>query len=89
MTLDDLEIDIHLVKEGVVLSPDSHSSEKFIHGIKVLMAKNYVDNLGEYVRKGMREKAEQGYWPTVAPVGYLERSFRQVEWADDSDIDKD
>ena len=47
MTLDDLEIDIHLVKEGVVLSPDSHSSEKFIHGIKVLMAKNYVDNLGE------------------------------------------
>ena len=41
------------------------------HGIKVLMAKNYIDNLGEEVRKGMIEKARQGRWPTVAPVGYV------------------
>ena len=41
-----------------------------MHGIKVLMAKNYIDNLGEEVRKGMIEKARQGHWPTVAPVGY-------------------
>jgi len=39
--------------------------------IKVLMAKNYVDNLSEEVKKGLREKAEQGHWPTVAPVGYV------------------
>jgi hypothetical protein len=58
------------VKENVVLSEDSRSSEKFMHGIKVLMAKNYIDNLGEEVRKGMIEKARQGHWPTVAPVGY-------------------
>ena len=35
------------------------------------MAKNYIDNLGEEVRKGMIEKAGQGHWPTVAPVGYV------------------
>ncbi len=29
-TLDDFDIDVHLVKEGVVLSPDSKSSEKFM-----------------------------------------------------------
>ena len=40
--LDDLDLDIHLVKEGQVLSRDSRSSEKFMHGIKVLMAKNYI-----------------------------------------------
>jgi len=28
----------------------------------------------EEVRKGMREKAEQGHWPTVAHVGYLNNS---------------
>ena len=71
VTIDDLKIDIHFVKENVILSPDSHSSEKFMHGIKVLMAKNYVDNLGEEVRKGMREKAEQGIPPNRAPLGYL------------------
>jgi site-specific DNA recombinase len=34
------------------------------------MAKNYIDNLSEEARKGMREKAEQGLWPTFAPLGY-------------------
>jgi site-specific DNA recombinase len=69
--LDELDIEIHLVKEGIILSRDSRSSEKFVHGIKVLMAKNYIDNLSEEARKGMQEKAEQGIWPTVAPLGYL------------------
>src|SRR5229473_6884810 len=71
VTIDELGIEVHFVKEGVVLSEDSRSSEKFMHGIKVLMAKNYIDNLGEEVHKGMLEKARQGHWPTVAPVGYV------------------
>ncbi len=71
VTLDAVDIEIHFVKEGIVLSNDSRSSEKFIHGIKVLMAKNYVDNLGEESRKGMQEKAEEGFWPSQAPLGYL------------------
>ncbi|MCP3476699.1 recombinase family protein [Bradyrhizobium sp. CCGUVB1N3] len=71
VTLDEVDIEIHLVKEGVVLSRESRSSEKFMHGIKVLMAKNYIDNLSEEARKGMAEKAQQGYWPTSAPIGYL------------------
>jgi site-specific DNA recombinase len=70
VTLDELDIEIHLVKEGVILSRDSKSSEKFVHGIKVLMAKNYIDNLSEEARKGQQEKAEQGIWPTKAPLGY-------------------
>jgi len=55
VTLDELDLEIHLVKEGVILSRDSRSSEKFMHGIKVLMAKNYIDNLSEEARKGMLE----------------------------------
>jgi site-specific DNA recombinase len=70
VTVDELEVEIHFPKEGVVLSRESRSSEKFMHGIKVLMAKNYIDNLSEEARKGMQEKAEQGIWPTVAPLGY-------------------
>ncbi|SNS67480.1 Site-specific DNA recombinase [Sphingomonas laterariae] len=70
VTLDELDVEVHLVKEGVVLSAESRSSEKFMHGIKVLMAKNYIDNLSEEARKGMNEKAAQGYWPTLAPLGY-------------------
>lgn len=70
VSLDDMDTEIHLVKEGTVLSDDSRSSEKFIHGIKVLMAKNYIDNLSEETKKGMLEKARQGIWPSRAPLGY-------------------
>ena len=70
VTVDELGVEMHFPKEGVVLSRDSRSSEKFMHGIKVLMAKNYIDNLSEEARKGMQEKAEQGIWPTIAPLGY-------------------
>ena len=69
--LDEIEgLEIHFVKEGTVIFRDSRSSEKFIHGIKVLMAKNYIDNLSEETRKGMTEKATQGIWPSFAPLGY-------------------
>lgn len=71
VTLDDIKVEIHLVKENVVLSEGSRSSEKFMHGIKVLMAKNYVDNLSEEVRKGHHQKASEGFYPGLAPVGYI------------------
>jgi site-specific DNA recombinase len=69
--LEDMKVNIHFVKENVIITPDSHSSEKFMHGIKVLMAKNYIDNLGEEASKGMARKAKEGLWPSVAPLGYL------------------
>jgi site-specific DNA recombinase len=70
VTLDEFDLEIHFVKENFVLSRDSRSTEKFMHGIKVLMAKNYVDNLGEEVRKGLLEKAEQGIPPYRVGLGY-------------------
>jgi site-specific DNA recombinase len=71
VTIDELGAEIHFVKENVVLSAESRSSEKFMHGIKVLMAKNYIDNLSEETSKGMLEKARQGLYPSNAPFGYI------------------
>ena len=70
VSIDDLDLEIHFVKENVALSPGSRSAEKFMHGIKVLMAKNYIDNLSEETQKGLREKAEQGIYPSWGPIGY-------------------
>ncbi len=70
VTVDELDVEMHYTKEGMVLSRESRSSEKFMHGIKVLMAKNYFYNLSEETRKGMTEKAAQGFWPSNAPLGY-------------------
>ena len=77
---EDIDVEIHLVKENEVISRNSHSHAKFIHGIKVLMAKNFIDNLSEEVRKGMLEKAEGGDWPHQAPLGYINnKATRLVE----------
>ena len=83
VTVDELEVEIHFPKEGVVLSRESRSSEKFMHGIKVLMAKNYIDNLSEEARKGMQEKAEQSYMDEGVQILELaqnaQRLFEQQE----------
>ena len=80
VTIDELDVAVHFVKEGAVVSKTSRSSDKFMHGIQVLMAKQYVDNLSEEVKKGLREKAEQGHWPGVAHVGYINnRTTRRIE----------
>ena len=60
----------HLIKEGRIIGTDSRSQDKFMHDIHVAVAKHYVENLKEEVKKGMREKAEQGFYPGRAPFGY-------------------
>jgi site-specific DNA recombinase len=88
--LEKLDIEIHFVKTGNVLSKNAKAQTKFMHGIEVVSAKYYVDNLREEVIKGMREKAEQGIFPGHAPFGYVNnRVTRAIDiHAEDSEIVK-
>jgi site-specific DNA recombinase len=70
VTLEDLEVEIHLPKEGQIISKAARSQEKLLHGMQLVIARNYIENLKEEVRKGMREKAEQGIYPSRPPLGY-------------------
>ena len=80
VTLEDLETEIHFIKENQILSKNSRSQDKLAHGLHLLIARNYVENLREEVIKGMREKAEQGIYPGRAPFGYRNnREKRSIE----------
>jgi DNA invertase Pin-like site-specific DNA recombinase len=70
VTLEDLDIEIHFIKESQVLSKDAKSQIKFMHDIRLAVARNYSENLREEVKKGMQEKASQGIYPGRAPFGY-------------------
>lgn len=70
VAIDDVGATFHAVKEGMIIGPNSRSHDRLMHGIKVVLARHYIDNLAEEARKGMWEKAKQGFWPTHAPVGY-------------------
>src|ERR1700756_4662155 len=78
VTLEDLDVEIHLPKEGQVISKDSKSQAKLVHGIQVVIARNYIENLREEVRKGMREKAEQGIYPSRPPIGYQNNKLERT-----------
>ena len=64
------ERQVHLVKDSLILHKNSLAHEKLNWGVRVLFAKNYIDNLSEEVRKGLREKVAQGWQPKRPPLGY-------------------
>jgi Site-specific recombinases, DNA invertase Pin homologs len=75
-----LGIDIHCVKEGRVVGKDSRSQDILVHDINVAIARNYSNNLKEEVRKGMLGRAEAGWYPGRAPIGYRSnRIARTIE----------
>jgi len=67
---EDEERQVHLVKDSLILHKNSRSQEKLNWGIRILFAKNYIDNLSEEVLKGQKEKIAQGWLPTKPPLGY-------------------
>lgn len=70
VAVEDLDIEVHFVKEGQIISKDSKSQAVLIYGFNIVLARHYSNNLREEVKKGMREKALQGIYPGHAPFGY-------------------
>lgn len=62
---------VHFVKDSLVLNKNSKSQEWLNWGIRVVMAKNYIDNLREEAMKGWAEKLAQGWLPAPPPPGYM------------------
>lgn len=62
---------VHFVKDSLVMHKNSRSQEWLNWGIRVVMAKNYIDNLREEAMKGWAEKLAQGWLPAVPPPGYV------------------
>jgi len=61
---------VHFVKQNLVIHKHAKSDEKFRWDIEIVLAKKYIANLSEEVRKGQKEKLAQGGFPMKAPLGY-------------------
>jgi DNA invertase Pin-like site-specific DNA recombinase len=49
---------------------ENNSQGKFMLQIMFGQSKYYSDALSENVKRGVRTKIENGWWPTIAPLGY-------------------
>ena len=62
-----------IVNESEDIPTKSTSDLEFIHDIEAALAKAYQSHLSNEIKRGMKEKAEYGIWPTVAPLGYINK----------------
>jgi DNA invertase Pin-like site-specific DNA recombinase len=58
---------------------DNTGNDKFWMQLEFGMAKKYVDDLSDNVKRGQRAKLAQGWLPCIPPLGYLnDRATRQI-----------
>jgi site-specific DNA recombinase len=72
---DHAQVRAALRKAGVQLCSvtetlEDSASGKLVEGILASIAEFYSANLSQEIRKGLDQKAAEGGWPTVAPIGY-------------------
>lgn len=61
---------LHFAKQALVVHKDSKSHEKFMLDIYLAVARQYSNNLSEETKKGLYEKAAQGWYPGNQKRGY-------------------
>jgi len=67
---EDDERQIHFVKQNLVVHKNARSNEIFQWDIYLALARQYSNNLSEETKKGLYEKAEQGWYPGNKKRGY-------------------
>jgi len=73
--LDDLrregKVEIHFMREGLVLNNKSNSSELLRWDIGVVFARSYVLQLSDNIKRSKEQSARNGIWLGLAPTGYI------------------
>ena len=65
------KIEIHFIRENLVLHQNSNSSEIMRWDMAVMFAKSYVTQLSDNVKRSFEQKLKNGEWLSKAPVGYI------------------
>lgn len=61
---------IHFSRANKVFNKHSGADDEFMFDIEVAVAKKMSNDISKKTKMGMTEKAEQGLYPSVAPLGY-------------------
>ena len=67
------KIEIHFIRENLILHKDSSSTDIARWDLGVFTAKTYVGNLRDNVKRSIDYNTKHGIWQSQAPLGYLNR----------------
>lgn len=62
--------EVHFVRDNRVLSSELSPSDKLYFNIMAAMSENYIDNLKQEVKKGLKERVLNGLPPYKVRIGY-------------------
>ncbi len=62
---------IHFSRTNKTINRESGSDDEFMFDIEVAVAKKMSNDISRKAKMGMQEKAEQGEFPSAAPIGYI------------------
>ena len=65
------KIEIHFIRENLILHQNSNSSEIMRWDMAVMFAKSYVTQLSDNVKRSFEQKLKNGEWLSKAPLGYV------------------
>ncbi|KKR02455.1 MAG: Recombinase [Candidatus Yanofskybacteria bacterium GW2011_GWA1_39_13] len=66
----DLKREVHFIKESFILNQNTKAHENLVWDMKVAIARFYINNLSEEVKKGQAQKLKMGGYPSRAKIGY-------------------
>ena len=64
------QLELHFLREGLILDKDANSSKLLQWDIGVLFASGYVRQLSDNVKRSKEQCARNGQWTAKAPFGY-------------------
>ena len=64
------KIELHFVRENLIICESSNSSELLRWDMGVMFAKSYVTQLSDNVKRSTEQKRKNGEWSGKAPFGY-------------------
>ncbi|RKX22164.1 MAG: hypothetical protein DRP35_02645 [Candidatus Zixiibacteriota bacterium] len=74
----DFDKTIHFSRTNKIIDKNSGSDVEFMFDIEVAVAKKMSNDISRKAKMGMLEKAEQGEYPSTAPIGYFNNKETQL-----------
>lgn len=65
------KVEIHFIRENLVINKDSTGSDIQRWDMAVLLAKSFVLNISDNVKRTYEYKIRHGEWIGKAPIGYI------------------
>ena len=67
----DGKVEIHFMREGLILNLRSNSSDILRWDMGVMFARSYVLQLSDNIKRSKEQAAKRGVWMGLAPTGYV------------------